>query len=107
MNNYQLCTRLLHAGEHAKLSSGGSPTAMPIYASATFVHASSAQLDAAFEKGSRDGQFVYSRYGNPTVAALETVMTAAEGGRGAVATGSGMAALYLALLAAGTPRGAL
>ncbi|HEY3340921.1 MAG TPA: PLP-dependent aspartate aminotransferase family protein [Anaerolineae bacterium] len=106
MNNYHLATRLIHTGEHAQRRTGGTPTAMPIYASATFLHPSSADLDMAFEQGSREGQFVYTRYGNPTVSALENVMTSAENGRGAVAVSSGMSALYLALLAAETPPGA-
>ena len=106
MSNYHLSTRLLHEGEHVERRAGGSPTSMPIYASATFLHPSSADLDTAFEQGSRQGQFVYTRYGNPTVSALEAVLTSAENGRGAVAVSSGMTALYLALLAAGTPAGA-
>ncbi|HEY3343235.1 MAG TPA: PLP-dependent transferase, partial [Anaerolineae bacterium] len=106
MNNYHLATRLIHTGEHAQRRTGGTPTAMPIYASATFLHPSSAELDMAFEQGSREGQFVYTRYGNPTVSALENVMASAENGRGAAAVSSGMSALYLALLAAGTPPGA-
>lgn len=107
MDDYRLTTRLVHAGEHTDRHPGGAPTVMPIYATTTFLHPSSADLDAAFEQGSREGRFVYTRYGNPTVSSLEEVMTAAEGGRGAVAVSSGMAALYLALLAAGTPRGAI
>lgn len=105
MTDYRLTTRLVHEGEHAERRSGGAPTSMPIYATSTFVHPSTADLDAAFDKGSSAGQFVYSRHGNPTVSSLETVMTAAEGGRGSVAVSSGMAAIYLALLSAGTPRG--
>jgi cystathionine gamma-synthase/methionine-gamma-lyase len=106
MNEYHLSTRLVHEGEHTQRRTGGTPTSMPIYASATFLHPSSTDLDLAFEQGNREGQFVYTRYGNPTVSALENVMTAAENGRGAVAVSSGMAALYMALLAAGTPLGA-
>ena len=106
MSNYHLSTRLVHEGEHVERRAGGVPTSMPIYASATFLHPSSADLDTAFDQGSQQGQFVYTRYGNPTVSALEAVMTAAENGRGAVAVSSGMTALYLALLAAGTPAGA-
>ena len=106
MSNYHLSTRLVHEGEHVERRAGGAPTSMPIYASATFLHPSSTDLDTAFDQGSQQGQFVYTRYGNPTVSALEAVMTAAENGRGAVAVSSGMTALYLALLAAGTPAGA-
>lgn len=54
-----------------------------------------------FERGGN--AMNYARHGNPTTNALEAVMTDIEGGRGAVATASGMSALYLALLAAGTP----
>jgi cystathionine gamma-synthase len=109
MSDYRLTTRLVHEGEHAEWRNsnvaGVVPTSMPIYASATFLQPSSAELDAAFEPANRASHYVYTRYGNPTVSSLEAVMAAAEGGRGAVAVSSGMTALYLALLAAGTPRG--
>jgi len=60
-------------------------------------------LDAAFERG--EG-YIYTRYGNPTVAALERAVATVERGSGALPFASGMAALHAALLAAGTPRGA-
>ena len=99
--NWSLLTRLVHEGERAK-PPAGVPTATPIYTSATYIYDSAAALDNAFATG--EG-YVYARYGNPTVGALEQVLAAAEGGAGAVAFGSGMAALHAALLAAGTPRG--
>jgi cystathionine gamma-synthase/methionine-gamma-lyase len=49
---------------------------------------------------------VYGRYGNPTVDGFEQAVAAVEGGAGAVAFASGMAALHVGLLAASTPRGA-
>jgi O-acetylhomoserine/O-acetylserine sulfhydrylase-like pyridoxal-dependent enzyme len=67
MTNYRLTTRLVHEGEHLDKQTGGTPTAMPIYASATFVHPTSAQLDEAFAQGSQEGQFVYTRYGIPNM----------------------------------------
>jgi cystathionine gamma-synthase len=97
-----LQTRLVHAGERAP-APGSTPTATPIYTSATYLHPDLAALDTALESGSG---YVYTRYGNPTVAALEEAMTVVERGAGATAFASGMAALYTALLAAGTPRGA-
>ena len=97
-----LQTRLVHAGERAP-APGSTPTATPIYTSATYLHADLSALDTALESGSG---YVYTRYGNPTVAALEEAMTVVERGAGATAFASGMAALYAALLAAGTPRGA-
>ncbi len=101
-SDWCLQTRLVHAGERAPVS-GSKPTTTPIYTSATYLHPDLAALDAALESGSG---YVYTRYGNPTVAALEEAMTVVERGAGATAFASGMAALYAALLAAGTPRGA-
>lgn len=98
---WSLLTRLIHEGERGA-PPDARPTATPIYTSATYLYDSAAALDEAFATGAG---YVYARYGNPTVAALEQVMAVAEGGAGAVAFASGMAALHAALLAAGTPRG--
>jgi cystathionine gamma-synthase len=94
-------TRLVHAGERAAPPTA-IPTATPIYPSTTYIYPNLAALDAAFASG--DG-YLYTRYGNPTVGALETALATFEGARGAVVYGSGMAALHAALLAAATPRG--
>jgi cystathionine gamma-synthase/methionine-gamma-lyase len=99
--NWSLLTRLIHEGERA-VPPEGIPTATPIYTTATYIYDSATALDNAFATG--EG-YVYSRYGNPTVGALERTLAAAEGGAGAVGFGSGMAALHAAILAAGTPRG--
>jgi cystathionine gamma-synthase len=95
-------TRLVREGEQVALD-GVQPTMMPIYATTTFVHPAAAALDRAFDE---DG-WVYGRYGNPTVEGFEQAVVAIEEAVGAVAFASGMAALQVALLAAGTPRGAL
>lgn len=99
--SWNLLTRLVHEGERQP-APAATPTATPIYTSSTYIYRNAADLDQAFASG--EG-YVYARYGNPTVAALEQVMTTAEAGIGAVACASGMAALHTALLAAGTPRG--
>jgi cystathionine gamma-synthase len=99
--SWSMATSLVHAGERAPAPQE-IPTSTPIYTSTTYVYPSFDALDAAFERG--DG-YVYTRYGNPTVAALERAVALAENGWGAVAFGSGMAALHAALLAASTPRG--
>jgi len=64
-------------------------------------------LDAAFSGTSSDGEpaFVYARQGNPNANALERTLAEAEGGVGAVAFGSGMAAIHGSLLAAGAAPG--
>ena len=49
-------------------------------------------------KGAGDGGFVYSRFGNPTVAMFEERMAQLEGAEAARATASGMAAVTGALL---------
>src|SRR5207248_1791181 len=87
----------------------GVPTVQPIYTSTTYLHCNAETLDQAFdnslsgEKG--ETAFVYARQGNPNAYALETVMAQAEGGVGAIAFGSGMAAIHAALLAAGLVAG--
>ena len=74
------------------------PVTEPIYQTASFLLP---DLEAAAHAYGPDGlgdAFTYSRYGNPTCAALEARVAAMEGGRAAVATASGMAAVALAVL---------
>lgn len=94
-------TRLIHAGERTT-APAATPTATPIYTSATYLYPNAAALDQAFAGGK---DYVYARYGNPTINAFEQALADIEGGVGAVGFGSGMAALHAAILAAGTPRG--
>jgi cystathionine gamma-synthase/methionine-gamma-lyase len=61
------------------------------------------ELDAIFG-GEQEG-FVYTRYGNPTVAALEEAMALLEGGEAAVGFATGMAAVHAALLSVGLQSG--
>ena len=91
-----LLTSVVHAGE-TRVVPKGTPTVTPVYASATFTYDSMADMDRAFS-GEIDG-YVYTRHGNPTVAAVERTMQTLEGGAGACAFGSGMAALHAALVA--------
>ena len=51
-----------------------------------------------FSAGSRSG-YVHTRYGNPTVAALERAVATLEGGETAVASALGIAAIHATLLA--------
>jgi cystathionine beta-lyase/cystathionine gamma-synthase len=69
---------------------------VPIYATSTFLSADADALDEVL--GGTRGGYVYGRYGNPTVAALEASITALEGAAATVAFSSGMAALHAALL---------
>jgi cystathionine gamma-synthase/methionine-gamma-lyase len=89
-------TQLVHAGERGAPPQG-KPVSNPIYASATFTYDSMAEVDQVFS-GEKQG-YIYSRYGNPTVAALEEAIRVLEEGAAACAYSSGMAALHAAIFA--------
>jgi cystathionine gamma-synthase/methionine-gamma-lyase len=86
-------TLVVRAGQPADLG-GARPTVPPIHNASAFYFDSAARLDRAFEGGG----YVYSRFANPTVAAFETAVAQLEGAAGAVAFGSGLAALHAAIL---------
>jgi cystathionine gamma-synthase/methionine-gamma-lyase len=94
--NLDITTRLVHAGERQPLPSG-QPVATPIYATSTFTHGSMEEMDRVFS-GEQAG-YVYTRHGNPTLAALEQAMLAVEEGATACVYASGMAAMNAALIA--------
>jgi O-acetylhomoserine (thiol)-lyase len=84
-------TRALHAGGTPDPATGAR--AVPIYQTTSFVFedaADAANLFALQKYGN-----VYSRIGNPTVAAFEERLASLEGGIGGVATSSGQAAEFL------------
>jgi len=86
-------TEVLHRGEGAR--EGASPLNTPIYATSTFVFANAAELEA-FNQG-KSNKFLYSRYANPTVQAVEEKLAVLEGAEAALVTSSGMAATSTAL----------
>lgn len=96
MTDFSIATQFVHAGERLNAPKG-VPASTPIYASSSFIYERVEDIDRIVE-GETSG-FVYSRYGNPTVAAFEEAMAELESGKFAFAYGSGMAALHAALLA--------
>ncbi|RJR32334.1 MAG: PLP-dependent transferase [Candidatus Latescibacterota bacterium] len=93
------CSKLVHGGA-LKDVYGSAVT--PIYQTSTFGF-ESAQDGADRFAGNARG-YIYTRIGNPTIAALEQCVAGLEDGVGAVATSSGMGAIataYLALLRQG------
>ncbi|RKS05647.1 methionine-gamma-lyase [Nocardiopsis sp. Huas11] len=76
---------------------GSTPLGMPLYQSHTFAFADTDAMAASFE--GPGSPYVYARYGNPTVAALEDAVADLEGGVGAIAAGSGMGAITSTLWA--------
>lgn len=88
-------TRALHAGGTPDAEHGAR--AVPIYQTSSFVFKDAddaANLFALQKYGN-----IYSRIGNPTVAAFEERIASLEGGIGAVATSSGMAAEFITFAA--------
>lgn len=75
--------------------SGFDETAEALYLTSGFVYGSAAEAEAAFS-GEHD-RYIYSRYGNPTVAMFEERLRLLEGAEACLATASGMAAVFASL----------
>jgi methionine-gamma-lyase len=88
-------TLAIHAGESQHGVSG--PVAPPVVYSSNFTFADTAEMKRWAEGRSR--AYIYTRYGNPTLAIAESKLAALEGGEAAVVTASGMAAISSTLLA--------
>ncbi|MDN5787121.1 O-succinylhomoserine sulfhydrylase [Pseudorhodobacter sp.] len=87
-------TQLVHEG--SRRSQYGE-MAEAIFMTQGFAYDSAEQAEARFIKAGPD-EFVYARYGNPTVRMFEDRMAAIEGTEDAFATASGMAAVSGALI---------
>ncbi len=86
-------TLSLHAGQRPDAQTGSRAT--PIYQTTSFVFEDAERAAGLFAQA-RAG-YVYSRVANPTLSVLEERVAALDGGVGAVATASGMAAIHLVL----------
>ncbi len=86
-------TKLVHAG--SRRSQYGE-VSEAIFLTQGFVYQSAQEAEARFEDAAED-EFIYARYGNPTVAMFEDRIAALEGAEAAFATASGMAAVNAAL----------
>jgi cystathionine beta-lyase/cystathionine gamma-synthase len=93
VSNHRPDTDVIHAGEGAVPSA--TPLTTPIYATSTFTFPSAADLEA-YQAGTSD-RYIYSRYANPTVQAVEAKIAASERGEAALVVSSGMAATSTAL----------
>lgn len=91
---FGFATRAIHAGAPPDPVTGAR--AMPIYQTAAFVFGSTQEAAELF--GLRSYGHIYSRISNPTVAAFEERMASLEGGLGAIAFSSGLAAQLCAVL---------
>ncbi|RVT87050.1 O-succinylhomoserine sulfhydrylase [Rhodobacteraceae bacterium CCMM004] len=86
-------TRLVHGGIRR---SGYGEVSEAIFLTQGFVYDSAEAAAARFEAAGPD-EFIYARYGNPTVAMFEDRIAALEGAEAGFATASGMAAVSGAL----------
>ena len=86
-------TRMVRGGTRR---SAYGETAEAMYLNSGFVYDSPETAEARF-KGEDDG-FIYSRYGNPTVAMFERRLALLDGAEACFATATGMAAVYTALM---------
>ena len=90
-NKMRFATALLHAG---KPDGGVTPAAtmVPVYQTSAFQQESAERLEGIFH--TTQPGYCYTRVGNPTVSSFERRMAAIEGGVGALACASGMAATF-------------
>ncbi|MGB2408282.1 MAG: O-succinylhomoserine sulfhydrylase [Paracoccaceae bacterium] len=88
-------TKMVHAGvrrsQYGEVSEG-------VFLTQGFVYDSAEQAEARFLEAGED-EFIYARYGNPTIAMFQDRIAALEGAEDAFATASGMAAVSGALCA--------
>ena len=82
----QFRTRAIHLGNEADPQTGA--VVRPLHLAATYVQPGAGEW----------GEFDYARSGNPTRKAFETTIAALEGGSGALAFASGMAATHCATM---------
>ncbi|GFE48742.1 O-succinylhomoserine sulfhydrylase [Roseobacter cerasinus] len=87
-------TRAVHGG--TRRSQYGE-VSEAIFLTQGFVYETAEQAEARFIEAGPD-EFIYARYGNPTVAMFEERIAAIEGAEDAFATASGMAAVSGALI---------
>ncbi|HHT82933.1 MAG: O-acetylhomoserine aminocarboxypropyltransferase/cysteine synthase family protein [Christensenellales bacterium] len=86
-------TKCVQAGYNPQ---NGEARVFPIYQSTTFSYETPEEMGDLFDL--KKSGFFYTRLSNPTLDALEQKITALDGGVGAMACSSGMAAIYLTTL---------
>ena len=94
MNDWKNRTKLVHGGIRR---SQYNEVSEAIFLTQGFVYESAEQAEARFIESGPD-EFIYARYGNPTVSMFEQRIALLEGAEDAFATASGMAAVNGALM---------
>jgi cystathionine beta-lyase/cystathionine gamma-synthase len=91
-------SKAVHSGDRKRIPGRPIPVTTPIHTAASFFYDSLESIDKVFAK-ELEG-YAYSRYDNPSNAALEQLVSDLEGAHGSLATASGMSALQIAITAA-------
>ena len=94
MDDWKARTKAVHAG--IRRSQYGE-VSEAIFLTQGFVYDTAEQAEARFVEAGED-EFIYARYGNPTVRMFEDRIAALEGAEAGFATASGMAAVNGALM---------
>ena len=94
-DSWNKATKMVHGGVRR---SQYNEVSEAIFLTQGFVYDTAEQAEARFIESGPD-EFIYARYGNPTVAMFEDRIAALEGAEDAFATASGMAAVNGALCA--------
>ena len=88
-------TNLVHAGNRR---SQFNEVSEAIFLTQSFVYETAEDAEKRFASDLPNDDFIYTRYGNPTIAMFEDKIAAIEGAEAAFATASGMAAVNGALM---------
>jgi len=94
MNDWQPDTNAVRGGLNR---SGFDETSEALFLTSGYVYDTAEEAEAAF--AGETERYIYSRYGNPTIATFEERMRLMEGSEACWATASGMAAVFNALAA--------
>ena len=90
---YKFNTLSLHAGQETDPLTGSR--AVPIHQTTSYLFKDTDHASSLYNL--EQPGHIYTRISNPTISVLEERMAALEGGVGAIATSSGMAAFFLAV----------
>jgi methionine-gamma-lyase len=90
----KFATKAVHAGQHPEHETGA--LVAPMFLTSTYVF--TPEKMERYLNGDKEGIFTYGRSRNPTQNSFQEKIAALEGGEAALATGSGMAAISLAIL---------
>ena len=88
-------TNLVHSGNRR---SQYNEVSEAIFLTQSYVYETAEDAEKRFAENTRKDSFIYTRYGNPTIAMFEDRIAALEGAEAAFATASGMAAVNGALM---------